>query len=174
VLATSPVRPTSAGPTTTVWILDGQGKLLGSHACHGGLFSPGDATLVRSGDDVVVANLTMKEQGGVPVCAGGLHGPPRWREVTLHGGTIEVGAGGVYFSRPAGPEQPMLVNLLDENLQPTGLPPPPGKSPPCEGLTGSMMKHTEEIAGQQVVYMTTCCGDEGGGLFVCRPPKRGP
>jgi len=33
------------------------------------------------------------------------------------------------------------------------------------------MRRDEEIAGQRVVSMVACCGDEGGGLFVCRPPK---
>ncbi|HEY8086912.1 MAG TPA: protein kinase [Polyangiaceae bacterium] len=178
VLATSPVRATRGGPTTTTWILDGQGKLLGSYPCHGGLFSPGDATLVRSGDNVVVANFTMTEPDGIPVCAGRLHGPPRWREVTLHGGSLEVGAGGVYFRHPAGPEQPMVVNALDENLRPTGLPPPPARAllrtASCEGLTGTMTEHAEDIGGLEVVYMIACCGDDGGGLFVCHPAKGGP
>ncbi len=75
VLATSPVRATKSGPTTTAWILDDKGKLLGSYPCHGGLFSPGDATFVRSADDVILANLTPNESDGVPVCAGRLHGP---------------------------------------------------------------------------------------------------
>jgi hypothetical protein len=113
----------------------------------------------------------------VPVCAGRLHGPPRWREVTLQGGTLEVAAGGVYFRHPAGPEQPLVANALDENLRPTGLPPPassPLPTAPCEGLTGTITEHAEEVGGQEVVSMAACCGDEGGGLFVCRPPKRGP
>jgi serine/threonine-protein kinase len=165
------------GKKTTVWILDDKGKLLTSHVCHGGLFSPGEAELVRMGDDVIVANFTMEEPDRVPVCAGRLHGAPRWREVTLRGGQLEVDVGGVYFSRSGGADH-ASVNALDENLQPTGLPPPPDKAPvptePCNGLTGTIMRRDEGIAGQRVVSMEACCGDEGGGLFVCRPPKHGP
>jgi hypothetical protein len=175
------VVATGGGETTTVWILDDKGKLLGSHACHGGLFSPGEAELVRMGDDVLVSNFTMEAPDRVPVCAGRLHGAPRWREVTLRGGRLEVHAGGVYFSRSGGADR-ASVNALDGNLQPTGLPPPP--PPPhdeapvgpasCVGLTGTITRRAEEIAGQWVFSMEACCGDEGGGLFVCRAPKHGP
>jgi hypothetical protein len=162
---------------TTVWILDDKGKLLTSHPCHGGLFSPGDAELVRMGDDVIVSNFTMEEPDRVPVCAGRLHGASRWREVMLRGGELEVRVGGVYFSRSGGADH-VSIHALDENLQPTGLPPPADKAPvsgpSCDGLTGTIMRRAEEIAGQRVVSMEACCGDEGGGLFVCRAPKHGP
>jgi serine/threonine-protein kinase len=170
------VVATSGFGKTTVSILDDKGKLLTSHACHGGLFSPGEAELVRMGDDVIVANFTMEEPDRVPVCAGRLHGAPRWREVMLRGGQLEVHVGGVYFSRSGGADH-ASVNALDENLQPTGLPPPPDKAPvghACDGLTGTIMRRAEEIGGQRVVSMVACCGDEGGGLFVCRAPKHGP
>jgi hypothetical protein len=171
------VLATSSVGITSVWILDGAGKLLSSFPCHGGLPGSSDAELVQMGDDVLVSNFAVKEHDGVPVCAGRLHGTPRWREVTLRGGTLEVGVGGVYF-RPSGSADPASIHALDENLQPTGLPPPPARTPlrtgPCEGLTGSMVQHVEELAGQEIVDMVACCGDEGGGLFVCRPPKKGP
>jgi hypothetical protein len=171
------VLATGGAGTTTAWILDDKGKLLTSHRCHGGLFDPGDADFVRMGDDVLVSNLTPQEADGVPVCAGRLHGPPRWREVTLRGGQLEVGPGGLYFSRFGGADH-AKVSALDEDLQPTGLPPPPAKAPvsaaPCDGLTGTIAQHIEEVGGLTVVSMEACCGDEGGGLFVCRPPKQGP
>jgi hypothetical protein len=83
----------------------------------------------------------------------------------------------VYFSRSGGADH-ASVNALDENLQPTGLPPPPDKapvsSPLCNGLTGTITRRAEEVAGQLVVSKEACCGDVGGGLFVCRAPKQGP
>ena len=111
----------------------------------------------------------------MPICAGGLHGSPRWRDVVLRDGQFEVHAGRVYFSRSGGADV-AWVRALDENLQPTGLPPPPEKDPAtsasCEGLTGTIVRRSAEIAGLDVVSMEACCGDEGGGLFVCRPPPK--
>jgi hypothetical protein len=40
-------------------------------------------------------------------------------------------------------------------------------------LTGTMRRRTEEVAGQMIISTVACCGDEGGGLFVCRPPAHG-
>jgi hypothetical protein len=170
------VLATGGSETTTVWILDEKGQLLTSHPCHGGLFSPGDANLVRMGDDVIVTNFFMEEPDFVPVCMGRLHGPPQWREARLRGGQLAQGVGGVYFRRFGGADQ-VTINALDENLQPTGPPPPSTDlvdSVPCNGLTGTFRRRTEELAGRMIVSMTACCGDEGGGLFVCRPPAHGP
>jgi hypothetical protein len=112
--------------------------VLASHACHGGLFNPGDADLVRVGDSVVVANL-LTEERGVPICGGRLHGTPRWREAILPHGQLFQGEGTVYFQRFDGTEHPEL-RALDENLRPTGLTPPtasPIEGYDCKGLTGS-------------------------------------
>jgi hypothetical protein len=144
------------------------------------LVRPGDATLARTGDNVVVTNFVSNDLDHVPVCAGRLHGPPHWREATLRGGDLGEGVGGVYFRRFGGVDggaEQTTIHALDDNLQPTG-PAPPATDPvdyaPCTGLTGTSRQHTEELAGQLVVFMGACCGDEGGGLFVCRPPGRGP
>jgi serine/threonine-protein kinase len=169
------VVATGGGSTTTVWILDDKGTLKTSHACHGGVYSEGDAELVRMGDDVIVSNFTTEEPDRVPVCAGRLHGAPRWREVILHNGDLQLHGGRVYFSRFGGADH-AAVNALDENLKPTGLPPPPEHAPvgrtPCEGVTG-MMRHVEEVGERAVVSTFACCGDTGGGLFVCGPSKQG-
>jgi hypothetical protein len=167
------VLATGGYGTTTVWILDEKGQLLTSHPCHGGLLNPGDANLVRMGDNVIVTNFLMKEPDLVPVCAGRLHGPPQWREATLRGGQLGEGVGGVYFHRFGVGEQ-VTSNALDDSLQPTGPAPPSTAlvdSIPCNGLTGTITRRTEELAGQMLVSMAACCGDEGGGLFVCRPPR---
>ncbi len=172
------VLATGGNGTTTVWILDAQGRLLTSHACHGGLFAPGPAQLVQTGDDVLVTNFLREGPNAerVPVCAGRLHGPPRWREVTLHDGALAPGVGGVYFTRNGGADKAM-TRALDEDLQPTGLPPPPATTPvlgpQCTGLTGSTLWHAEEVGGLRVVEMGACCGDTGGGLFICRPTEGG-
>jgi hypothetical protein len=112
----------------------------------------------------------------VPVCGGRLHGAPQWHDVVLRNGQVEVDVAGVYFRRYGGADH-ASVNALDENLQPTGLPPPvpkaPVPKPPCDGVTGTSARHAESIAGWTVVSMVACCGDEGGGLFVCGPPKHG-
>ena len=165
------VLATGGSGTTTVWILDDKGHLLTSHACHGNLYWPGDAALVQMGDDVLVTNF-LEESNRIPVCAGRLHGPPRWREVTLRDGHLS----GIYFTRYGGADK-ATTQALDENLQPTGLPPPattPLSSADCKGLTGTFPQHAEEVAGLVVVSMVACCGDEGGGLFVCRPPEHAP
>jgi len=170
------VLATEGSTTTTVWILDEKGEVLTSYPCHGGLFRPGPADLVQMGDNVIVSNLLLKPPDLRPVCAGRLHGPPHWREVNLRGGTLFGGVGGVYFSRvdDAGTA---TTAALDENLQPTGPAPPATRgvdSLPCHGLTGTGSRRTEEVAGQLVVSMSACCGDEGGGLFVCRRPEHAP
>jgi serine/threonine-protein kinase len=162
--------------TTTLWMLDDQGRLLTSHACHGSLVRPGSANLARVGDSVIVSNF-LAEDRGVPVCGGRLHGPPRWRDVTLPSGQLFQGEGMVYFQRFGGADD-AAIRALDENLQPTGLPPPstsPVEALACKGLTGTSRRRTEELAGQLIVSMASCCGDEeSGGLFVCKPPQKGP
>jgi serine/threonine-protein kinase len=171
------VLATGGNATTTVWILDAQGRQLTSHACHGGLFAPGPAQLTQLGDDVVVTNFLPEGPNAdrVPVCAGSLHGAPRWREVTLHDGVLSPGAGGIYFTRNGGADR-ATTNALDEHLQPTGLPPPPATTPfrreDCAGLTGTFLRHAEELGGMRIVDMEACCGDPGGGLFICRPEGR--
>jgi len=172
------VLATGGYGTTTVWILDAQGRLLTSHACHGALFAPGPAQLVQMGDDVLVTNFLTEGPNGdrVPVCAGRLHGPPRWREVTLHDGRLAPGVGGVYFTRNGGADK-ATTKALDDNLQPTGLPPPPATTPgrgvDCAGLTGTIARHAEQVGGLWVVDMEACCGDTGGGLFICRALDKG-
>jgi len=170
------VLATGGYGTTTLWILDEKGGLLASHACHGGPVNPGDADLVRVGDSVVASNL-LPEDAGVPICGGRLHGPPRWREVTLPGGQLVAGVGGIYFQRSGGADE-ATIHALDEDLQPTGLPPPAtglAEVTPCNGLSGTYRRHTEELAGQLIVSTGSCCGDEAvGGLFVCKPPSHGP
>jgi serine/threonine-protein kinase len=172
------VVATGGYPTTTVWILDAQGRLLTSHACHGSLFAPGPAQLVQRGDDVLVTNFLAEgpEADRVPVCAGRLHGTPRWREVTLRDGKLSVEAAGIYFTHNGGADK-AYTKALDDNLQPTGLPPPPATTPvahpPCAGLTGTMLRHGESVGGVEVLDMEACCGDTGGGLFICRPAEGG-
>ena len=169
------VLATGGDKATTVWVLDAQGRLLTRHACHGGLAAPGDAELTLKGDEVLVTNFVMEEPDRVPLCAGRLHGPPLWREVTLHGGKLEVVSGGVYFAHEGGADQ-VWTKALDDNLQPTGLPPPPAKpyrSAICSGTTGAIPWHVEDIGGLTVIEMVSCCGESGGGLFVCGPPERG-
>ncbi len=169
------VLATGGHGTTTLWILDEDGVLITSHLCHGSVFNPGDADLSRVGDSVIVSNFVTELPDAVPVCGGRLHGAPRWREVTLHGGELGEGVGGIYFTRYDGAHK-ATTRALDENLRPTGLPPPstdPAVAVPCRGLTGTNRRHTEELAGQMIITMGACCGAEGGGLFVCRPPKQG-
>ena len=171
------VLATGGNATTTVWILDAQGRVLTSHACHGGLVAPGPALLVQQGDDVVVTNFLPEGPNvdRVPVCAGSLHGTPRWREVTLHDGVLAPGAGGIYFTRNGGADR-ATTRALDDNLQPTGLPPPaatPFRPEDCTGLTGTFLRRTEEVGGLRIVEMGACCGDPGGGLFLCRPSEPG-
>ncbi len=130
------------------------------------------------GDDVVVTNFLPEGPNAdrVPVCAGSLHGAPRWREVTLHDGVLAPGAGGIYFTRNGGADR-ATTNALDEHLQPTGLPPPPAATPfrreDCSGLTGTILRHAEELGGLRIVDMEACCGDPGGGLFICKPAEQG-
>jgi hypothetical protein len=167
------VLATGGSTTTTVWILNEKGDLLTSHPCHGGLFNPGPAHLVQMGDDVVVPNLLMKPPDLHPVCAGRLHGPPRWREADLPNGVVSEDVGGVYFTHIATDGGISPTRALDEKLQPTGPSPPATggvESLPCQGLTGTGRRHVEEVAGQLVVSLIACCGDEGGGLVVCRGP----
>jgi hypothetical protein len=168
------VLATGGDKATTVWILDSEGRLLSSHACHGSLFAPGSAQLVQMGDDVLVTNFLAegRDADRLPLCAGRLHGTPRWREVTLHDGKLSVEAGGIYFTHNGGADK-AFTKALDENLQPTGLAPPPATTPvdhPCAGLTGTMLRHGERVGGLEVLDMEACCGDTGGGLFICRPP----
>src|SRR5262249_18468854 len=142
----------------------------------GGLFRPGPAQLVQVGDNVILTNLLREGGDSVPVCAGRLHSPYRWREVMLHDGELSVREGGVYFTRYGGADA-MKRNLLDEELQPTGPAPPatPLWQPTdCAGLTGMVPARTAELGGEMVVFTTSCCGGSPGGLFVCRPPERGP
>ena len=58
-----------------------------------------------------------------------------------------------------------------------GLPPPPATTPfsreDCTGLTGTFLRHVEEVGGLRIVDMEACCGDSGGGLFICRPSEQG-
>jgi hypothetical protein len=160
----------------TVRILDGAGRLVSSHACHGGLFAPGMASLARIGDEVALVNLTKEydktgERGRVPICAGRLHGPPAWREAKLAeekgaSGLIVVRAGVVYFD--GGSEA--KPRALDESLHPTGpeAPPDDTDSSPCTGLTGTARWQEDVIGGARVVHMISCCGDRSpDGLFVC-------
>ena len=44
----------------------------------------------------------------------------------------------------------------------------------CAGLTGMSVSHAAETQGMAFVYMTSCCGGEPGGLFVCRSTKGKP
>jgi hypothetical protein len=170
------VLATGGYGTTTVSILDAQGRLLTSHPCHGALFAPGPAQLVQMGDDVLVTNFVVEAPDRVPLCAGRLHGTPRWREVTLRDGELSAGVGGVYFTHNGGADK-AFTKALDENLQPTGLPPPPATTPvddaPCAGLTGTMLRHGERVGGVEVLDMEACCGDTGGGLFICKPTEGG-
>jgi hypothetical protein len=75
------------GKTTALRILDDKASVLSTHVCHGGLFAPGDAHVARRGDEVVLTN--MLGDSGLPVCAGHLHGDPRWRDAVLPSGTLE-------------------------------------------------------------------------------------
>lgn len=180
VLATSDIVP-SAEERTTMRILDDKGSLVSRHACHGGLFSPGNAQFARIGDEVVLANLEPEyddhgSNGVVPVCAGRLHGPPRWREVKLSAGgsamrSIVVHGSAPYFGGIS------KAKALDENLYPTGpeIRLDETESPPCKGLTGTVSWQEEVVGGAQVVRMVSCCGDPSpGGLFVCEAPSTAP
>ena len=157
--------------TTTLRVLDQHGTLLTRHDCHAGLFRPGQASLARVGDDVVVTNLLAGSRGA-PVCAGQLHGKPRWRELTLPGGRLLVRDGVVYFQ---GADGAILATprALDSNLQPT-VPDPHAKDEVasddyCSGLTGEALDHEEKIHDRIFVHMMSCCGGPPGGLFVCKP-----
>ncbi|MGD0529665.1 MAG: hypothetical protein ABSE49_31300, partial [Polyangiaceae bacterium] len=157
--------------TTTLRILDEHGTLLTRHDCHAGLFRPGEAGLARVGDDVVVTNL-FAESGAAPVCAGQLHGTPRWRELTLPGGRLFAREGVVYFQ---GYDGAILAapRALDSNLQPT-VPDPQASvevasDDHCSGLTGEVLEHAERIHDRIFMHMTSCCGGPPGGLFVCKP-----
>jgi len=75
------------GKTTSLRILDDEASVLSTHVCHGGLFAPGDAHMVRRDDEVVLTN--MLGDSGLPVCAGHLHGAPRWHDATLPFGVVE-------------------------------------------------------------------------------------
>jgi len=157
--------------TTTLRILDEHGTLLTRHDCHAGLVRPGEASLARVGDDVVVTNL-YAESSAAPVCAGQLHGRPRWRELTLPGGQLLTRDGVVYFQ---GYDGAILAapRALDSNLQPT-VPDPQANvevanDDRCSGLTGEALEHEEKIHDRIFVHMTSCCGGPPGGLFVCKP-----
>jgi hypothetical protein len=150
-----------------VRLLDAKGNLLSTHACHGGLFRPGGATLVRMGDEVVVANMLVNHRDELPVCAGHLHGAPRWRDVSYKDGRIELRGGAAYVATGDGP-----LKKLDENLRATGPEPGPVEAThgPCEGLTGTAPWQEQTIENVGVVHMVSCCGDRSpGGLFICLP-----
>ncbi len=34
----------------------------------------------------------------------------------------------------------------------------------------SEQQRAEEVGGVRIIHMVACCGDEGGGLFVCGSP----
>jgi hypothetical protein len=80
-----------------------------------------------------------------------------------------------YFTRKGGADK-ATTRALDDDLQPTGLPPPPAATPviqpECTGLTGTRPRHGEDVGGLRVVDMEACCGDLGGGLFICKPPEQ--
>jgi hypothetical protein len=143
--------------------------MLTQHDCHAGLFRPGDARLARVGDDVVITNL-LSVALRVPVCAGQLHGTPRWRELKLSEGQLFDRDGVVYFQGSNGAVR-APPRALDSNLQPTGISPPvdPQDRDDCAGLTGEAIGHSEKIDNRLFVFMTSCCGGPPGGLFACKP-----
>jgi hypothetical protein len=164
----------AGGGTTTVdvRVLDAKGNLLSRHSCHGVLFSPGTADLVRIGDEVVLANMVVNEKDDLPVCAGHLHGAPRWRDVAIKNGRIEIHGDAVYVATGDGP-----ARRLDEALRPTGheLQPAESTHGPCEGLTGTTSSQEETIGDVGIVHMVSCCGDRSpGGLFICLPRVSAP
>ena len=169
------VVATGGAGVTTVAILDEKGKLLTSHVCHGGIFSPGDAELVQVGDDVLVTNLTAPVPEHMPICAGGLHGSPRWRDVVLRDGQLRCTRAGSISRGTAGPTSPGSARWTRTSSPPGSLRrrrriPPRARR--ARGSRGTIVRRSAEIAGLDVVSMEACCGDEGGGLFVCRPPPK--
>jgi hypothetical protein len=148
-------------------ILDAQGNLLSTHTCHGGLFRPGRADLVRMGDQVVLANM-LSEREMLPLCAGHLHGAVRWHDATIRHGDIRFRDDGIAVAIEYGPER-----RLDDALRPTGPALPPEAVPDrpgCDGLTGTAPWQGDIVGGVDVVYMVSCCGDPSpGGLFICLP-----
>jgi hypothetical protein len=148
-------------------LLDAQGNLLGTHTCHGELFRPGRADLVRIGDQVVLANM-LSERETLPLCAGRLHGAARWRDATIRHGEVRFRDDGLAVAIDYGPER-----RLDDALRPTGPALPPEAVPDrpgCDGLTGTAPWQSYTVGGIDVVYMISCCGDPSpGGLFICLP-----
>jgi hypothetical protein len=167
--------------TTRLRLLDARGAELSSHACRGSLFAPGEAWLDRMGDQVVVTNLLSAEIGAEgrvrsptgprkPVCAFYLHGAPRWREVSLPDGEL-MATGGKVFYQSHEPEDEFRWHLLKENLRPGAVESvPDDHSPSCWGLTATPWRDVE-MGESRVIRTESCCGDEPGGLFICRPPN---
>jgi hypothetical protein len=147
-------------------LLDAHGNLVGVHTCHGGLFRPGRADLVRVGDQVVLANM-LSEGESLPLCAASLHGAPRWRDATIRHGEVRFRSDGIAVAVDDGPPR-----QLDAALRPTGpaLPPePPPDGPACKGVTGFPWQG-DSVGGAFVEYTISCCGDSSpSGLFICLP-----
>jgi hypothetical protein len=154
-------------PTTTMRLFDASGAFLSAYACNAGLRDDSPAILERMGDQVM---LTNPNEGvdSQPVCAVHLHGAPRWHEVRLRGEPYARGDK-IYLYvaehgwrelgedlQPRGPEV-----LLDERLT---------RPWPCWGLTGTIPWQHAVIGTFPVVRTVACCGDSGGGLFICQPP----
>ncbi len=162
------------GKTTSLRILDDKATVLSTHVCHGGLFAPGDAHMARRGDEIVLMN--MLGDSGSPVCAGHLHGAPRWHDANLPFGTLEERDGRIYFvSRESSAPG---TRVLGEDLRPDGPdvsgPDVPGDasvpSAACPGLSGTAPWQSQALGGATVIHMISCCGDPSpGGLFVCPP-----
>jgi len=133
------VLASGGGGTTDLTLLDERGSVVGRHACHGGLFRPGPATFARHGEHGVLVNM-LRGDAGRPVCSFSTRGAPRWRDVTL-----AAGAAG---------DDPLAG---DDGM------------PGCTRLTGTVPWQEGRVGGAIVVHMVACCGDSGGGLFVCLP-----
>ncbi len=155
--------------TTTLLLLDDRGALLSQHACRGSLFAPGRATFVQHGDQILISNF-MTTDAGQPVCAGYLHGPPRWRDAVLRGRLVWVSPTEARFES----HDYSTRRALDENLQPTGpvLPEPKGGDAStadkyCDGITGIPWDWAD-VGGARVEHTVSCCGDPTPtGFFIC-------
>jgi hypothetical protein len=153
-------------------LLDDGGKQLSSHVCRGGLFNPGNARFVRMGDEVVLSNLLFEEKDTFrpAVCGFFLHGPPRWREAQFPYGEIYDANGRVYFDSF---EDESSWRSLTQDLRLGTADEVPEMPKACWGLTGTGNWNYEVVGEYPVIWRIACCGDSGGGLFICRPPPEG-
>ncbi len=174
VIATRRIMPAADGKeTVTVHLLDSEGRVLWIHPFQGALFSPGDATFARIGDEVVLTNLVGQEDEDTePVGAFFLHGAPRWREAVLPLGQLSVEEDGRVYQWSLEDLRWRSLNQ-DLRLGPVEAVPPRGTPRPCWGLTGNGRWDWAVVGEYEVQSMFACCGDFGGGLYICRPPPEG-